>query len=63
MNCLSSFVPKTGFEPAHPCERCDLNTVRLPISPLGQRGANVIEFSNFQIRKLANRLHTHIEIP
>lgn len=29
-------VPKTGFEPAHPFERCDLNTVRLPISPLGQ---------------------------
>gem|GEM_PF-5270736 len=28
-------VPKTGFEPAHSCERCDLNTVRLPISPLG----------------------------
>ena len=24
------FVPGTGFEPAHPCERCDLNTVRLP---------------------------------
>src|ERR1700744_5927475 len=29
------FVPRTGFEPAHPCERCDLNTVRLPISPPG----------------------------
>ncbi len=28
-------VPGTGFEPAHPCERCDLNTVRLPISPPG----------------------------
>jgi hypothetical protein len=28
-------VPGTGFEPAHPCERCDLNTVRLPISPSG----------------------------
>ncbi len=28
-------VPKTGFEPAHPCGRCDLNTVRLPISPPG----------------------------
>ncbi len=28
-------VPRTGFEPAHPCERCDLNTVRLPISPPG----------------------------
>ena len=29
-------VPKTGFEPAHSCERYDLNIVRLPISPLGQ---------------------------
>ncbi len=28
-------VPRTGFEPAHPFERCDLNTVRLPISPPG----------------------------
>ena len=28
-------MPRTGFEPAHPCERCDLNTVRLPISPPG----------------------------
>lgn len=33
---LSNLVPGTGFEPAHPCERCDLNTVRLPISPSGQ---------------------------
>ncbi len=32
---LSTLVPGTGFEPAHPCERCDLNTVRLPISPPG----------------------------
>ena len=31
----SNVVPRTGFEPAHPCERCDLNTVRLPISPSG----------------------------
>jgi site-specific DNA recombinase len=34
---LSTLVPRTGFEPAHPCERCDLNTVRLPISPPGQK--------------------------
>ena len=34
---LSTLVPRTGFEPAHPCERCDLNTVRLPISPSGQQ--------------------------
>lgn len=29
-------VPRTGFEPAHPCERCHLKAVRLPISPSGQ---------------------------
>ena len=29
-------VPGTGFEPAHGFPRCDLNTVRLPISPPGQ---------------------------
>jgi hypothetical protein len=29
-------VPRTGFEPAHGFPRCDLNTVRLPISPPGQ---------------------------
>jgi hypothetical protein len=29
------FVPGTGFEPAHGFPRCDLNTVRLPISPSG----------------------------
>ena len=28
-------VPRTGFEPAHPCERCHLKAVRLPISPPG----------------------------
>lgn len=28
-------VPKTGFEPARPYERCSLKAVRLPISPLG----------------------------
>ena len=37
----SNYVPRTGFEPAHPCERCDLNTVRLPISPPGQWTANI----------------------
>ena len=37
-------MPGTGFEPAHPCERCDLNTVRLPISPPG-RAANVEGFA------------------
>jgi hypothetical protein len=31
-----NFVPGTGFEPAHGFPRCDLNTVRLPISPPGQ---------------------------
>ncbi len=35
---LPSSVPGTGFEPAQPCGCCDLNTVRLPISPPGQLG-------------------------
>ncbi len=34
-------VPRTGFEPAHPFERCDLNTVRLPISPPGHSGRQI----------------------
>ena len=37
-HCRGPFVPRNGFEPSHPCERCDLNTVRLPISPPGQEG-------------------------
>jgi hypothetical protein len=32
-----NMVPGTGFEPAHPFERCHLKTVRLPISPPGRR--------------------------
>jgi hypothetical protein len=32
-------VPETGIEPAHPCGRQILSLLRLPISPLGQRGA------------------------
>ena len=28
-------MPGTGFEPAHPFERCHLKAVRLPISPPG----------------------------
>ena len=31
----SNPVPGTGFEPAHPYERCHLKAVRLPISPPG----------------------------
>lgn len=42
-NDLSRLVPRTGFEPAHPFGRCDLNTVRLPISPSGQRKAKIVE--------------------
>ena len=38
MTYKANNVPRTGFEPAHPCERCDLNTVRLPISPPGHSG-------------------------
>ena len=40
---LSTSVPRTGFEPAHPCERCDLNTVRLPISPSGHLRINGLQ--------------------
>ena len=46
---LSGKVPGTGFEPAHPCERCDLNTVRLPISPPGQiklHNSKIAQFEN-----------------
>jgi site-specific DNA recombinase len=42
----SNVVPRTGFEPAHPCERCDLNTVRLPISPSGQLKCRVANIAN-----------------
>ena len=31
----ATFVPKTGFEPAHPFGRYHLKVVRLPISPPG----------------------------
>ena len=42
---MKLFVPGTGFEPAHPCERCHLKAVRLPISPPGlfTKAANVKE--------------------
>lgn len=42
-------VPGTGFEPAHPCERCHLKAVRLPISPPGlfwKRIANIIIYTD-----------------
>ncbi len=29
-------VPRIGFEPTRPCERCHLKAVRLPISPSGR---------------------------
>lgn len=32
----SSQVPRTGIEPAHPCERQILSLLRLPIPPSGQ---------------------------
>ena len=34
-------VPGTGFEPAHPFERCHLKAVRLPISPPGLHSFNI----------------------
>jgi site-specific DNA recombinase len=33
---LSTLVPRTGIEPAHPCERQILSLLRLPIPPPGQ---------------------------
>lgn len=33
---LSNVVPRTGIEPAHPCERQILSLLRLPIPPPGQ---------------------------
>ena len=41
-------VPGTGFEPAHPCERCDLNTVRLPISPPGLKTLQNVKITQFE---------------
>ena len=39
VNTIKAFniyqVPRTGLEPAHPCECCHLKAVRLPISPPG----------------------------
>jgi site-specific DNA recombinase len=37
----SDKVPRTGFEPAHPFERCHLKAVRLPISPSGLDGLQI----------------------
>ena len=45
-------VPRTRFELAHPCERCHLKAVRLPISPSGRvntfNGLWVEKFNGFQ---------------
>jgi hypothetical protein len=38
------FVPKTGFEPAHPFGRYHLKVVRLPISPPGQEKKSFVIF-------------------
>ena len=43
--CQSGFhnsVPRKGFEPSHGFPRCDLNTVRLPISPPGHLTARSV---------------------
>jgi hypothetical protein len=45
---MRGFVPGTGFEPAHPFERCHLKTVRLPISPSGQGMANLCNQNLFK---------------
>jgi hypothetical protein len=49
-----TFVPRTGFEPAHPYGRCDLNTVRLPISPPGQLCSNPFGAANVTIISIHN---------
>ena len=60
VNTIKTFkliqVPGTGFEPAHPCERCDLNTVRLPISPPGQ-GCKCKIKSGFKKTKINILMH------
>ena len=45
INLLRCLVPGTGFEPAQPFGCCDLNTVRLPISPPGRSTLSVHVFS------------------
>src|SRR5690606_10682779 len=62
-------VPRTGFEPAHRCRRCDLNTVRLPISPSGHpwfcvrdgKGKSFPEFSKCSCKNFIRRgnIRTH----
>ena len=50
MNIYGGFlVPGTGLEPAHPCERCDLNTVRLPISPPGLFLCKIANIENYKV--------------
>ncbi len=44
--CWKGIVPRTGFEPAHGFPRCDLNTVRLPISPPGQYAKLKIKYQS-----------------
>ena len=52
-------VPGTGFEPAHPCERCHLKAVRLPISPPGlfQDGKDISKTEYFPKMKEVIRLN------
>ena len=40
---IRSFVPRTGIEPAHPCEQQILSLLRIPIPPSGlfNWGANI----------------------
>lgn len=44
----------TGFEPAHPYERYDLNIVRLPISPHGQSVLMRTNIARYSINKQMN---------
>ena len=55
---LSTLVPRTGFEPAHPCERCHLKAVRLPISPSGhfKQGLVILFFPFWCLSNLLSTL-------
>lgn len=48
-NLLS--VPRTGIEPAHPCERQILSLLRLPIPPPGQRDAMLHQSFNLSNKR------------
>ncbi len=46
---LRFFVPRTGIEPAHPCERQILSLLRLPIPPSGRVNYQ-LSITNYELR-------------